>query len=143
MNSGILTSPMAKAFICKLYYENIITVGALDKNMQRGNQVTGEKSVDIFAPGKKIRSAFPNYQVAEMTGTSQATAFVSGAVSLILEKKTFSSNNDKFFSTKDLLFNTGYRTPILKNICFSSRALNIKALKKLLRFDSTIKTASY
>lgn len=124
-------------------YENIITVGALDKNMRRVQSSNwGTKSVDIFAPGKKIKSAFPNYQVAEMTGTSQATAFVTAAVSLILEKKRFSSFDQKFSATKKLLFQTGYQTPLLKRICLSAKALNIKSLRQALTFEAQIKTAS-
>ena len=123
-------------------FENIITVGALDKNMKKVNSSNwGTKSVDIFAPGKKIKSAFPNYQIAEMTGTSQATAFVSGAVSLILEKKNFNSKEQKFSVTKKLLFQTGYSNTKLSDICLSAKALNIKLLKQTLRIDSTIRTA--
>ena len=114
-------------------YQNIITVGALDKKMNRvGSSNWGTRSVDIFAPGKKIKSAFPNYQVAEMTGTSQATAFVSGAVSLILEKKSFKSKNNKFLGVKKILFKTGYHSKRLESLCLSSSALNIKELKKYL-----------
>ena len=124
-------------------FPNIITVGALDKNMKRVDSSNwGEKSVDIFAPGRKIKSAFPNYQVAEMTGTSQATAFVSAAVSLILEKKKYNSKLEKFSSTKRLLFKTGYKMPSLKKLCLSSKALNIRLLKKQLSTTPLIKTAS-
>lgn len=126
-------------------YENIITVGALDKKMKKvGSSNWGTRSVDIFAPGKKIKSAFPNFQLAEMTGTSQATAFVTGAVSLILEKKSYLSKEEKFTRVKNMLFKTGYHSNRLKSLCLSSKALNIKGLKKYLsqRSLASIQTAS-
>ncbi len=139
-----IDSPNGEGFYPASYsYENIITVGALDKSMNKVSSSNwGKKSVDIFAPGKKIKSSFPNYQIAEMTGTSQATAFVSAAVSLILEKKKFHSNYEKFLSTKNLLFQTGYQTSQLREICLSSKALNIKALRRKLSQGTSIKTAS-
>ena len=46
----------------------------------------GKNSVDIAAPGHKIRSAIPQGGAGYMTGTSQATAFVTGVVALIKSK---------------------------------------------------------
>lgn len=63
---------------------NIITVGAHDKNVkliQSSNY--GKLSVDIAAPGNQIKSAIPYNGAGTMTGTSQATAFVTGVVALI------------------------------------------------------------
>lgn len=63
---------------------NIITVGAHDENSDIiSSSNWGSKSVDISAPGHRIRSAIPNGNVGFMTGTSQATAFVTGVVALI------------------------------------------------------------
>src|SRR5690606_38143518 len=43
----------------------------------------GSKTVDIAAPGLRIKSAIPGSGAGFMTGTSQATAFVTGVVALI------------------------------------------------------------
>ena len=43
----------------------------------------GQHSVHLGAPGHRIRSSFPNGRSGYLTGTSQATAFVSGAAALI------------------------------------------------------------
>ncbi len=63
---------------------NIITVGAHDESNQIiASSNFGEKSVDIAAPGFRIKSAIPGNGAGIMTGTSQATAFVTGVVALI------------------------------------------------------------
>jgi subtilisin family serine protease len=66
---------------------NIITVGAHDEEMQIiSSSNYGKNSVDIAAPGFKIRSAIPMSGAGYMTGTSQATAFVTGVVAMIKSK---------------------------------------------------------
>jgi thermitase len=63
---------------------NIITVGAHDElgeSLPSSNW--GKNSVDISAPGKDIISSVPLSSSGSMTGTSQATAFVTGIASLI------------------------------------------------------------
>jgi len=63
---------------------NIITVGAHDEfNKVIASSNWGSKSVDIAAPGFRIKSALPGNGAGVMTGTSQATAFVTGVASLI------------------------------------------------------------
>ena len=66
---------------------NIITVGAHDDGLNIiPSSNYGKNSVDIAAPGHRIRSAMPGNGAAYMTGTSQATAFVTGVASLIKAK---------------------------------------------------------
>lgn len=63
---------------------NIVTVGAHDEsNKIITSSNWGRKSVDIAAPGYRIRSAIPGNAAGIMTGTSQATAFVTGVAALI------------------------------------------------------------
>jgi len=66
---------------------NIITVGAYNENLEiipASNY--GKNSVDIAAPGNRIQSAIPGNGAAQMTGTSQATAFVTGVAALVKSK---------------------------------------------------------
>jgi subtilisin family serine protease len=66
---------------------NIITVGAHDDSLNIiPSSNYGKNSVDIAAPGHRIRSAIPNNGAGYMTGTSQATAFVTGVAALIKAK---------------------------------------------------------
>ena len=64
--------------------KNIITVTAHDEDLKiLSSSNYGIKSVDIFAPGYRIKSSLQNGRAGYLTGTSQATAFVTGVVSLI------------------------------------------------------------
>lgn len=63
---------------------NIITVGAHNESNQIiASSNYGKKSVDIAAPGYRIKSATTGNAAGIMTGTSQATAFVTGVAALI------------------------------------------------------------
>lgn len=66
---------------------NIITVGAHDDDLNIiPSSNYGKNTVDIAAPGFRIRSAIPGNGAGYMTGTSQATAFVTGVAALIKAK---------------------------------------------------------
>lgn len=72
---------------------NIITVMAHNQMIEKiGSSNFGKTSVDISAPGYRIKSAIPGSPVQNvglagyMTGTSQATAFVSGVAALVKSK---------------------------------------------------------
>lgn len=64
---------------------NIISVTAIDTNKNiLPSSNYGVVTVDIAAPGKNIYSTLPKGRYGSMTGTSQATAFVSGVAALIM-----------------------------------------------------------
>ncbi len=63
---------------------NIITVSAHNKMINKIRSSNwGSNSVDLSAPGKLIKSSIPSGKAGRMTGTSQATAFVTGVAALI------------------------------------------------------------
>lgn len=67
------------------HFSNMITVAASDEN----NNLTdfsnyGITNVDVAAPGKIIYSNLLNDRYGYLSGTSQATAFVSGLAALLL-----------------------------------------------------------
>ncbi|AFY01112.1 serine protease [Bdellovibrio bacteriovorus str. Tiberius] len=67
---------------------NIISVAAMDSQKRLlASSNFGTGSVDIAAPGKNVFSALPGGKYGYMSGTSQATAWVSGlAASLMLNR---------------------------------------------------------
>lgn len=66
---------------------NIISVAATDINNKLIRSSNwGKTKVDVTAPGENIFSTLPNGRYGFMTGTSQATAFVSGIAALLLAK---------------------------------------------------------
>lgn len=66
---------------------NIISVTAIDSDLNvLSSSNYGSNSVDIAAPGKSIMSLIPGGKFGNMTGTSQATAIVTGAAALIKTK---------------------------------------------------------
>ena len=70
--------------------KNILSVGAYDKDNFKllPSSNYGLSSVDISTPGKDIFSTLPKNKFGLMTGTSQATAFATHFLSMvILEKK--------------------------------------------------------
>jgi subtilisin family serine protease len=84
-NNGSNIDNIAKAYFPASYgLSNIITVTAHDKMLNVLNSSNyGIKTVDIAAPGHRIKSALPHGRAGYLTGTSQATAFVSGVAALL------------------------------------------------------------
>lgn len=76
--------------------DNILSVTAVDsdkKVLESSNY--GAKSVDIAAPGKNIYSTIPGGKYGFMTGTSQATAFVTGIAALLMASEKHLDTPDK------------------------------------------------
>lgn len=68
----------------------------------------GQQTVDIQAPGSNIYSTLPNSGFGNMTGTSQATAFVSGVAALV-----YASNRDYTAEqVKKYILKTGDDVPV-------------------------------
>ncbi len=90
---------------------NIITVTAHDQGINTlASSNYGKKSVDISAPGHRIKSSLPNSRAGFLTGTSQATAFVSGVAALL--KSQYSELNTDHL--KELIVKSAYPEATLK-----------------------------
>lgn len=71
--------------------DNIISVTAINQKAKvLASSNYGTESVHIAAPGEDIFSLLPGGRYGKMTGTSQATAFVSGVATLVF------ANNEGF-----------------------------------------------
>jgi subtilisin family serine protease len=69
------------------HLSNIISVAAIDiNNNLLPSSNWGVNKVDVAAPGENIYSTLPGGRYGYMSGTSQATAFVSGMAALLLAK---------------------------------------------------------
>lgn len=74
-------SDKAKYYPASYNLSNIISVTAVNPRKRvLASSNYGVKTVDLAAPGENIYSTLPDNSYGLMTGTSQATAFVTGAV---------------------------------------------------------------
>lgn len=97
---------------------NIICVAAVNiRNELLTSSNWGKTNVDVAAPGENILSTVPGGKYSYMSGTSQATAFVTGLAALILSKNNelrpeqirdiIRASVDKVSSLKDKVFSAG------------------------------------
>lgn len=104
-------------------FDNIISVGAIHNNYKLNfTSNWGIKNVDIVAPGYKVNSLLPYNQIRSMTGTSQATAFVTGVASLV---KSYYNIND-YKTIKNIILNNCKIIPNLKNKIKNGCSLNMR-----------------
>ena len=107
--------------------KNIISVTAIDPTTEvLSSSNYGTETVDIAAPGQNILSSLPQNTYGLMTGTSQATAFVTGAAVLVMAHKNLYNNAVEI---KKYILATGDSTSSLVGKTRTSRQLNLfKAL---------------
>ena len=105
---------------------NIISVAATDiQNQLLRSSNWGKSKVDVAAPGENIYSTLPGGRYGYMSGTSQATAFVTGMAALIL------SQNPKLKPTqiKEIIMSSVDRFPQLESkVATGGRVNAYKAL---------------
>ncbi len=110
--------PQNYYYPCAYRMENIICVSAINiRNEILASSNYGKKMVDVVAPGENILSTAPGGKYAYMTGTSQATAFVTGLAALMIShdsnlkpsdiKELVNSTVDRFDSLKDKVASGG------------------------------------
>lgn len=112
--------------------QNILTVTAHDQRMNvLPSSNYGKNSVDIAAPGDRIKSALPFNRAGYLTGTSQATAFVSGVAALIKSQNP----NLSIFEIKQIIKSSAQKELKLMGKCSSNGRLNAeKALKMAISY---------
>lgn len=101
--------------------DNIISVASISQN---GNLSSfsnfGEVSVDIAAPGEDILSTLPNNTYGKFSGTSMATAFVSGEAALLLNEFKEKSINE----IKNNILESSDRISTLKGKVYRGNKIN-------------------
>ena len=118
----------------KAYYpasyglKNIITVTAYDEDLRiLSSSNYGKESVDIFAPGYRIKSTLQNGRAGYLTGTSQATAFVSGVAALIKSQFPNLSNEE----IKNIIKNSAKKEMTMVGKCSTGGRLDATAALNL------------
>jgi thermitase len=119
-----MDQPGRDYYPCNYNLPNIICVGNIDSHGQiPSSSNKGIKYVHVFAPGQDIFSTLPGGQFGPMTGTSQATAFVSGVAALILSQDPSLTPKQ----VKNLIMNTVDKVDSLKHDCLSQGKVNAAA----------------
>ncbi len=114
-------SDLKKYYPADYNLDNIISVTAIDdKTRVLPSSNYGILTVDIAAPGNNIYSTLPDNKYGFMTGTSQATAYVSGVAALVLAHHT----DYKPIEVAKYLKNTGDIVDSLKGKTKHTRRLN-------------------
>lgn len=101
--------------------DNIISVTAVNTETQiLKTSNFGASSVNIAAPGEDIKSTLPESKHGKMTGTSQATAFVTGVAALVM-----ANNKDfNYAQVKNQITKTADEYASLRNKTSNSGKLN-------------------
>ncbi|MEY4064758.1 MAG: hypothetical protein RIR26_966 [Pseudomonadota bacterium] len=103
-------------------YPNIISVGSSDPDGRLSAFSNFGAGVDIAAPGKNIMSTLPKKSYGELSGTSMATPFVSGAAILLWNAYPEKSMGE----IKAALLNGSDYDPQFEGKVAGARALNIE-----------------
>lgn len=112
---------------------NILTVAAINKKAQLIESSSwGKKHVHVAAPGERIFSSLPGENYGYLTGTSQATAMVTGVAALLLSKNPELKARD----LKKLIMETVDRVDQLKGRVAAGGVVNAhRALKRVLEIE--------
>ncbi|MBC7420291.1 MAG: S8 family serine peptidase [Bdellovibrio sp.] len=120
--------------------KNIISVTAIDPTTEvLSSSNYGVDTVDIAAPGQNILSCLPNNSYGLMTGTSQATAFVSGAAALVM------SHKGQYFQAEEIknyVLSTGDTSSSLVAKTKTARQLNLFKSLTILGGETAISGTS-
>ena len=65
------------------FYDNVIAVGGIDKNLERANFSNYGFEMDVVAPAVDILSTYKDGRYAKSTGTSFASPLVAGGLALV------------------------------------------------------------
>lgn len=76
--------PETSEYAYPAYYNEVISVGAIDSSKASARFSNSNNQVDVVAPGVLINSTAPNNGYRSISGTSMAAPHVSGALALLI-----------------------------------------------------------
>lgn len=117
--------------------KNMITVGAIDSSGNYYKISNYGESVDIAALGKDVSAMWLNNQIASISGTSQATAIVSGAIAKAMLLNEALTPDE----LKSILFSSAIKTKKNEKFFSGGRVLNptkLFMMAKKQKVDSSI-----
>lgn len=94
-------------------YSNVISIGAIDQNLERTSFTCSGEELDFLAPGHDIVGCFPENKYSIMSGTSMSNPFAVGCASLLL------SYNRKY--NKYILNNVNDYINIFKSVALQTK----------------------
>ncbi len=117
------------------HLKNILSVTAIGPDLKRvPSSNWGPRHVKLAAPGEQILSILPHQKMGYMTGTSQATAIVTGLVILLKEKRPELQKPEDLIR---ILTATGnYNAPLMGKIKNPSKVSAKRALYMASDFSS-------
>ena len=94
-NAGILVvaasgnegdgNPLTSEINFPATFAETVSVGCIDYKLEPSKFTCSNVRVDVVAPGEAVYSTLPRQNFGKKTGTSMSTAFVSGALALIIQ----------------------------------------------------------
>lgn len=99
----------SEAPIYPAYYDNVISVAALETNGELAPLSNHGDWVDVAAPGYKIYGTLPNNTYGYKSGTSFAAAHVSGLAALLFSLARDSNGNNRINDEVRDAIEVGYR----------------------------------
>jgi subtilisin family serine protease len=105
---------------------NMVSVSAIDEANEHLIAASnwGKTQVDIAAPGNKILSTLPGNKYGALTGTSQATAFVSGLSARIWSRAPYLSLQE----VRGIILSSVKRVPVLHEKVATGGMINPRTL---------------
>lgn len=110
----------------------VISVAAINKEGELYSNSNYGKLIDIAAPGVGISCPVPGNAGRIVSGTSEATAVVTGTIALLKGCKPYSSGSEILYA----LFKTADKNPKLVNKVKDGRVLNIQKAVEFFCFDN-------